>query len=309
MQRNSVRAVVDERQFGGTLPLRCYSGSDTKAVNFDDAEKARVFSTFFGAGQPMWETMRLLAVDALTTPPKTILDVGTGPGEPACHFAAHFSSSEILATDVAASMIDLAKNRASSKGLGERVQAQVVDAADLSPIDTSSFDLIISQMAYMFVEDKAKAFQEAYRVLNPGGIMVVNVWVDFDLIRLAGGLMTAVTGPKDPPPPNPVGPLSLADATVLDALLRDAGFEPAVGHNRQETLTFSLGNIDEEDAFKMAALPVWDVLTEFETSGTFPDAWKTARSAWEETAEPFMDSKKDVYIDGTYRVAVVQKPL
>ena len=92
-------------------------------------------------------------------------------------------------------------------------------------------------------------------------------------------MMRAVAGPpKAPPPPNPNSPLSLADARFWDALLADAGFEFTDDHNFQEAVYFDLGN--DEQSFKVAALPIWDTLAEMEASGSMPDAWAKAQSAF-----------------------------
>ena len=56
----------------------------------------------------------------------------------------------------------------------------------------------------MFVPHKEKALQVKFRELKPGGLLIANVWVAFALISMAGGLMAAIAGPsQSPPPPNP----------------------------------------------------------------------------------------------------------
>ena len=149
---------------------------------------------------------------------------------------------------------------------------------------------------------------ETLRVLKPGGLLVANVWIDFDLIRLAGAMMHAVTGPREPPPPNPTAPLSLANAPFFDDLLKDAGFEFTTDHNHSDTIPFKLGSINDEQSFKMAALPIWDTLAEFEENGTFPDAWAKAAAAWPSVAKQFADTDGSITIEGTFRIAVARKP-
>jgi len=259
----------------------------------------------------MWASM--LAQANKVSPegvPTKILDLGCGPGEPACHFATYYNNVPVIASDIAPTMVGLAEARAKSKGLGN-VETMVLDMEDLSPIESESVDLVIAQMSYMFVPDKDKAMAETFRVLKPGGVLVANVWVSFELIPIAGGLMSAVVGaPSAPPAPNPNGPLSLADANVFDDYLMNAGFEFTSEHNFEGTFVGELGPLDDLQSFKMAALPVWDALTELEESGAHPDAWEKAKAAFPEVAAPYVNEESGgVTVEGAYRLAVAQKPM
>ena len=150
-------------------------------------------------------------------------------------------------------------------------------------------------------------FYRNFGAVNSGALLVANVWVDFDLIPLAGGMMRAVAGPpKAPPPPNPNSPLSLADARFWDGLLADAGFEFTDDHNFQEAVYFDLGN--DEQSFKVAALPIWDTLAEMEASGSMPDAWAKAQSAFPEAAKPFIDDSGNISLKAEFRISVARKP-
>ena len=53
---------------------------------FLDSKRAKVFAGFFEQGQPMWDAMSKCADIEMPTP-SSILDLGSGPGEPACYFA------------------------------------------------------------------------------------------------------------------------------------------------------------------------------------------------------------------------------
>ena len=141
--------------------------------SFDAVEKAQVFASFFEKGQPLWEQIEKLAGSSLEATPTHILDLGCGPGEPACHFANKYRSVPVLASDIAKPMVDLAEKRAKAKGL-TNVKCMVLDMCDLSALDDNSYDLVISDHAYQFVPDKPKALAETYRVMKPG---------TFDLIR------------------------------------------------------------------------------------------------------------------------------
>ena len=299
------RALASSLRRAAARPAGMARLASDAPQDFDVAEKAKVFSEFFDAGKPMWARMHELAARQMPAPTK-ILDLGCGPGEPACHFAARYAGVPTIASDLAPNMVALAERRVAAKGLAN-VECMVLDMEDLSPIADASVDLVTAQMAYMFVPDKPRALAEAMRVLAPGGLLVANVWVDFDLIPLAGGMMRAVAGPpKAPPPPNPNSPLSLADARFWDGLLADAGFEFTDDHNFQEAVYFDLGN--DEQSFKVAALPIWDTLAEMEASGSMPDAWAKAQSAFPEAAKPFIDDSGNISLKAEFRISVARKP-
>ena len=54
------------------------------------------------------------------------------------------------------------------------------------PFPDAVFDAVVCQFGVMFFPDKAKSFQEVYRVLTPGGRYLFNVLTHIATIRLAG---------------------------------------------------------------------------------------------------------------------------
>src|SRR3954447_14678184 len=50
-----------------------------------------------------------------------VLDVGSGPGVAACAFAALLPNAAVVAADGVAELLDLARHRARSLGLGDRL--------------------------------------------------------------------------------------------------------------------------------------------------------------------------------------------
>ncbi|MXN63796.1 methyltransferase domain-containing protein [Stappia sp. GBMRC 2046] len=78
----------------------------------------------------------------------------------------------LVVTDLNPPMLEVAR---SKFGDGERVEFMPADAMDL-PFDDAAFDLIVCQFGVMFFPDKIVSYQEAARVLKPGGRYIFNVW-------------------------------------------------------------------------------------------------------------------------------------
>lgn len=105
---------------------------------------------------------------------ENILDVGCGIGGSSLYLAGKYNAS---ATGITLSPVQAnrAKQRAAEFGLSTRANFQVADALNM-PFADNSFDLIWSLESGEHMPDKVKFLQECYRVLKPGGTMIVVTW-------------------------------------------------------------------------------------------------------------------------------------
>ena len=112
-------------------------------------------------------------------PAGKVLDIATGPGQPNISVAKAFPDATVVLSDVSEDM--LAKATAASKDL-PNTSTVIANAEDL-PYGDNEFDVVTCCYGYMFCEDKAKALQESYRVLKPGGMLVATTWdkLDFEV--------------------------------------------------------------------------------------------------------------------------------
>jgi ubiquinone/menaquinone biosynthesis C-methylase UbiE len=110
--------------------------------------------------------------------------------------AALFDQVQIVATDLNQPMLDHAATHLSSS----RVTWQQADALNL-PFEDALFDRVVCQFGIMFVPDKLKAYQEALRVLKPGGSFIFNVWDKIEENEFARLVAEAVKAlfPQNPP--------------------------------------------------------------------------------------------------------------
>lgn len=101
---------------------------------------------------------------------ETALDVGCGTGNYSLALARR--GLTVTGVDVSTDMLAAAERKA--RGL-ESVKFMRADATAL-PFAPESFDLVLSVTAFEFVKDPARAVSECWRVLRPGGRLVV-AWI------------------------------------------------------------------------------------------------------------------------------------
>jgi SAM-dependent methyltransferase len=200
-----------------------------------------------------------------------LLDVASGPGEPATTLARALPGAAVACTDVAPDMV--AKARVRAAGL-PNVTFAVVDAADLSAHADASVDVLTCCYGVMFVPDTARALREFRRVLAPDGVAYVAVWRALALMPILRAVMAEVTGAAPPPPA--INPLRYAAEGAVEALCAEAGLQ--LQASQAVSYDFDLG-ADVEDAFRTGSVPIAATLAELEAAGQ-ADVRARARDAW-----------------------------
>jgi len=97
-----------------------------------------------------------------------ILNLASGGGQQTPIFAAAGASVTVL--DFSESQLEQDRVTASSAGL--TIQAECGDMRDLSRFSDASFDFIFHPCSNTFVENIQPVWEEAFRVLKPGGEMI-----------------------------------------------------------------------------------------------------------------------------------------
>ncbi len=98
----------------------------------------------------------------------TCLDLGTGPGSVALAIARKSPALRIVGLDLAARMVELARDRALRSRLDGRGLWPQADGHCL-PFASGSFDLVVSAFALHHWVDPVRILDEIARVLAPGG--------------------------------------------------------------------------------------------------------------------------------------------
>lgn len=97
---------------------------------------------------------------------KRVLDLGCGYGNN-CIKSVEKGASYVLGIDISKKMIDLA-NKTNNH---ENIKYECLKMEDISTIN-EKFDVVISSLAFHYVEDFNKLTKDIYNVLNDGGILI-----------------------------------------------------------------------------------------------------------------------------------------
>jgi len=101
------------------------------------------------------------------------LDIGCGPGFLACDLARDVGpTGRMVGIDTSPDMATMSGERARRAALAGRTEFVVGDAVELH-FPAQNFDFLTAVQVYEYVADLPRALSEAYRVLKPGGRLVV----------------------------------------------------------------------------------------------------------------------------------------
>jgi demethylmenaquinone methyltransferase/2-methoxy-6-polyprenyl-1,4-benzoquinol methylase len=100
-----------------------------------------------------------------------ILEVGCGPGS----FAEDLVGLDVTCLDPSAEMLRVAKRRVDGarKSRGEEPAKYVEAIAESIPLPDDTFDRVFCLFSFRDFQDKKKGLEEIFRVLKPGGQLVI----------------------------------------------------------------------------------------------------------------------------------------
>jgi ubiquinone/menaquinone biosynthesis C-methylase UbiE len=105
----------------------------------------------------------------------TIVDLGTGPGLLAVELHKLWPRARIIGVDPSSEMLRIARRNAGQAGMPD-FEARLGTAEEI-PLASGSADLVVSQSSFHEWEDPQKGLGEVFRILKPGGSLILK---DYD---------------------------------------------------------------------------------------------------------------------------------
>ncbi len=103
--------------------------------------------------------------------PKLILDVATGTGDFALE-TLRLNPDKVIGVDISEGMLEVGRKKMRDRGYDSKIELMSGDSENL-PFEDNKFDAVIVAFGVRNFENLEKGLAEMYRVLKPGGRMVV----------------------------------------------------------------------------------------------------------------------------------------
>src|SRR5690606_4815534 len=128
------------------------------------SQMSRSLQGLAGAGE--WETLKKLLPDFKD---KRVLDLGCGYGWH-CIYAMEHGASSVVGVDISHKMLEVAKEKTHFP----EVEYECCAIEDVD-FPEESFDVILSSLAFHYIEDYEDLINNLYKMLKPNGTLIFTV--------------------------------------------------------------------------------------------------------------------------------------
>ena len=163
-RRRIVSATKDYYDGPADVIYRNIWGENVHIGYFDDADVEDLPTAMRRSNERMCDGVDL-------GPATYVLDVGCGYGALARFLARRFACP-VTATNISERELEWGRELTEQQGLDDKVEFQWADFHEL-PFEEGAFDVYWSQEAFLHAADKQLVLDEAARVLNRDGVVVV----------------------------------------------------------------------------------------------------------------------------------------
>lgn len=235
------------------------------ALNPDEIrQRSRMEWQVASQGWKKWEKQILGGLEKVSnqliqsagiSPGQHVLDIASGTGEPALTIAKHVGpQGKVVGVDLSPAMLEVAKERATSKGV-TNADFQVVEDENLTAYRDATFDSVVCRFGLMLMPNPVNALKAFLRVLKPRGKAAVSVWGPPEKSPFMGLVMQTLAKHLPdfkPPPPGAPGFSAIPSVALLGEYFSKAGFSNFEG---ETTDSFTIGQTDSVDE-------IWELMSE-----------------------------------------------
>jgi ubiquinone/menaquinone biosynthesis C-methylase UbiE len=112
-------------------------------------------------------------VDETVRPGFHVLEIGCGTGTMA--ILAGRAGAEVLAFDVSAAMLEVARRKIDTSGMADRIQLEETGVSGMDKLADERFDLVMSTLVFSELshDERTYALRHSHRVLKTGGQLAI----------------------------------------------------------------------------------------------------------------------------------------
>lgn len=198
-----------------------------------------------------------------------VLDVGAGSGGLAIPAAR--TGAEVVAVDIAPTMVERLAERARDEGLD--LDARVGDGTALE-LEDDAFDVAVSLNGVSLFPDLPRGLAEMVRVTRPDGRILIGTFgplPEVEFIAYFIGALRTVAPDAMPPDAQPLPPFRLADPSAFRRVLEEAGLHDVAIETTTWETTFA--SVDDFLDLLLTSNPIAGQVT----AGLDRDQWEQLR--------------------------------